>query len=30
MIQLWVLPEKIGQPAGYRLYEAEWGKVARI
>ena len=30
MIQLWVLPENPGQPASYRLYEAEWGKVARI
>ncbi len=30
MIQLWVLPEITGQPAGYRLYEAEWGKVGRI
>lgn len=30
MIQLWVLPETPGQPAGYRLYEAERGKVARI
>ena len=30
MIQLWVLPEVPGQPTGYRLYEAEWGKTARI
>ena len=30
MIQLWVLPETLGQTAGYKLYEAEWGKVARI
>jgi hypothetical protein len=30
MIQLWVLPEIPGQPAGYKLYEGEWGKVARV
>ncbi len=30
MIQLWVLPENPGQPAGYRHYEVEWGKVTHI
>ncbi len=30
MIQLWVLPEVPGETTGYKLYEAEWGKVARI
>jgi len=30
MIQLWVLPEHPGEPAGYKRYEAELGKVARV
>ena len=30
MIQLWVLPEASGQPAGYKHYGSEWGKVTRV
>jgi redox-sensitive bicupin YhaK (pirin superfamily) len=30
MIQLWVLPEQSGQPAGYKLYKSKWGEVTRI
>ena len=29
-IQLWVLPEQSGQPAGYKLYKPKWGEVTRI
>jgi len=30
MIQLWVLPERPGEPAGYKLYETDWGQTARV
>lgn len=30
MIQLWVLPETPGQPADYKVYQPEAGKLARI
>ena len=30
MIQLWVLPETPGQPAGYKFYDLEQDKVTRI
>lgn len=30
MTQLWALPEKPGQPAGYKMYTPQWGKIARI
>jgi len=30
MIQIWVFPEKPGQPAGYKLYTPKWGEIARI
>ena len=30
MIQLWVLPENPGQPAGYRLYEVARGQIVHI
>ncbi len=30
LLQLWVLPENKGEPAGYKLYQPEWGKVTRI
>jgi len=30
MIQLWVLPETQGEPAGYKFYDLEQGKMTRI
>ena len=30
MIQLWVTPEKPGEPAGYKLYELQQGKLIRV
>jgi redox-sensitive bicupin YhaK (pirin superfamily) len=30
MIQLWILPEKPGQPAGYKMYTPKWGEIARV
>ena len=30
MNQLWVLPEKLGEPAGYKKYQPELGKLTRI
>lgn len=30
MIQLWVLPEEPGQPAGYKYYQPQWGETSRI
>ena len=30
VLQLWVLPENKGEPAGYKLYQPEWGKVTRV
>ncbi|KEI72239.1 pirin family protein [Endozoicomonas elysicola] len=30
MLQLWVLPEQAGQPAGYKYYSPESGKTTRI
>ena len=30
MIQIWVLPEKSGEPAGYKLYKPERGNVIRV
>jgi redox-sensitive bicupin YhaK (pirin superfamily) len=30
MIQLWVFPEKPGQPAGYKMYTPKWGEMAHI
>lgn len=30
MIQIWVLPEQPGQPAGYKLYEPAPGEVTRV
>ena len=30
MIQLWALPENPGEPAGYKFYDLEQGKVTRI
>lgn len=30
MIQLWVLPETVGQPAGYKVYQPQCGKQTRV
>ncbi len=30
MLQLWMLPETKGEPAGYKLYNLEWGKVTKV
>ena len=30
MIQLWVTPEKPGEPAGYKLYTLQQGKIIRV
>lgn len=30
MIQLWALPEKSGEPAGYKLYRPQWGDMVRV
>jgi redox-sensitive bicupin YhaK (pirin superfamily) len=30
MIQIWVTPEKLGEPAGYKLYSLQQGKVTRV
>jgi len=30
MIQLWALPERPGEAAGYKLYEPKWGETAHI
>jgi len=30
MIQIWVLPEQAGQPASYKMYQPETGKLTRI
>ena len=30
MIQLWMLPDQAGEPAGYKLYQPEPGKVTRV
>jgi len=30
MIQIWVLPETPGEPAGYRKYRPEWGELTRV
>lgn len=30
MIQLWALPEKAVEPAGYKLYKLKWGSVTRV
>ncbi len=30
MIQIWTLPEKSYQPAGYKLYTPKWGEIARV
>ncbi|VAW54674.1 Pirin [hydrothermal vent metagenome] len=30
MIQIWVLPEQAGQPAGYKVYQPTSGKLTRI
>ena len=30
LIQLWVLPEVAGQPAGYKVYKPETGELTRI
>ncbi len=30
MLQLWILPETMGEPAGYRHYQPKWGKISRV
>ena len=30
MIQIWVAPEKLGEPAGYKLYSLQQGKITRV
>ena len=30
MIQMWVKPEKAGEPAGYKLYDLQQGKITRV
>ncbi|MEA3273807.1 MAG: hypothetical protein U9Q81_00595 [Pseudomonadota bacterium] len=30
MIQLWVLPDEPGKPAGYRIYKADNGRITRV
>ncbi len=30
MLQLWVLPEKAGEPAGYKVFRPVWGETTRI
>ena len=30
MIQIWVLPEKPGEPAGYKMYSPQWGEEIRV
>lgn len=30
MIQIWVTPEKLGEPAGYKLYSLQQGKITRV
>lgn len=30
MIQLWIFPEKPGQPAGYKMYAPQWGEISRV
>lgn len=30
MIQLWALPEKQGESAGYKIYRPEWGSITRV
>ena len=30
MLQLWMLPETAGEPAGYYHYQPQWGEVARV
>ena len=30
MIQIWITPEKSGEPAGYKLYSLQQGKITRV
>ena len=30
MIQIWITPEKLGEPAGYKLYSLQQGKITRV